>query len=239
MYILMISQLQMVIFDWSLVWNLHVKVQSSKLSNFFSHWLFHGPDSGACNVGSAFTQENLNNSVKCCVDIDLSNINSAETRQARQAKYELKEVRTTFIKKLIFKRVTNNIHNYNNFYMYYCTHVNTVLTWMHYLHVWTWIPYGEIECSIFSHVSFRANLNALWRIWMPIMNFWLPYGDSEWLFFFFGCPMAILNAYFGLLAALWRFWMTSLNFWLPYSEIEWTIYTLACTKCEIGRENLY
>ena len=91
-----------------------------------------------------------------------------------------------------------------------------------------------------------ANLNdvftlliALWRIWMPIMNFWLPYGDSEWLFFFFGCPMAILNDYFALLAALWRFRMTSLNFWLPYSEIEWTIYTLACTKCEIGRENLY
>ena len=143
------------------------KVQSSKLSNFFSHCLVHGPDSGACNVGSAgvagervrrasgsgdcsrrrersggflsparevrvanarwrsgsgvarytCTQENLNNIVKCCVDIDLSNINSAETRQA---KYELKEVRTTFIKKLIFKRVTNNIHNYNIFYMYYC-----------------------------------------------------------------------------------------------------------------------
>ena len=44
----------------------------------------------------ADTQENLNNIVKCCVHIDLSNINSAETRQA---KYELKEVRTTFIKK--------------------------------------------------------------------------------------------------------------------------------------------
>ena len=90
----------------------------------------------------ADTQENLNNIVKCCVDIDLSNINSAETRQA---KYELKEVRTTFIKKWIFKRVTSNIHNYNNVYMYILLYT----------------------CKY--SAKFNAlvmNMNTLWRNWM-------------------------------------------------------------------------
>ena len=78
-----------------------LKFKAQNSSHFSAIDYFTGQTAGHVTLGvpvpipTLFLRDGVN-IVKCCVDCDLSNINSAETRQA---KYELKEVKTTFIKK--------------------------------------------------------------------------------------------------------------------------------------------
>ena len=90
----------------------------------------------------------------------------------------------------------------------------SVLTWMHYGESeWCFYTFDCSMANLNAHYEFLAAvmvilndcfsfLAALWRFWMTILHFWLPYGDFEWLVWIFGCPIAKLNELFILLHAL-------------------------------------